>query len=68
MFKIAFGLSLILAVLKMIDVINCSWLMVLFPMLVVIGIIIVLCVLSALGIYLSSKNKDKQGTRRIVKK
>ena len=30
MFKIAFGLSLVLAVLKMIDVISCSWLMVFF--------------------------------------
>ena len=60
MFKIAFGLSLVLAVLKMIDVISCSWLMVLFPMLVVVGIIVVLCVLSVLGIYLSSKNENKK--------
>ena len=59
MFKIAFGLSLVLAVLKMIDVISCSWLMVLFPMLVVVGIIVVLCVLSVLGIYLSGKNKKR---------
>ena len=60
MFKIAFGLSLVLAVLKMIDVISCSWLMVFFPMLVVVGIIVILCVLSVLGLYLSSKNENKK--------
>ena len=60
MFKIAFGLSLVLAVLKMIDVISCSWLMVLFPILVVVGIIVVLCVLSVLGLYLSSKSENKK--------
>lgn len=60
MFKIAFGLSLVLAVLKMIDVISCSWLMVFFPLFVVVGIIVILCVLSALGLYLSSKNENKK--------
>ena len=60
MFKIAFGLSLVLAVLKMIDVISCSWLMVFFPLFVVVGIIVILCVLSVLGIYFSGKNKNKK--------
>ena len=60
MFKIAFGLSLILAVLKMIDVISCSWLMVFFPLFVVVGIIVILCVLSVLGLYLSGKNENKK--------
>lgn len=60
MFKIAFGLSLVLAVLKMIDVISCSWLMVFFPLFVVVGIIVILCVLSVLGLYLSGKNENKK--------
>lgn len=60
MLKIAFSLSLVLAVLKMTDVISCSWLIVLFPMLVVVGIIIIGCLLGVLGIYLSSKGENKK--------
>lgn len=36
MFEIAFTISLILAVLKMLDVIACSWLVVVAPMLITV--------------------------------
>lgn len=59
MFKIAFGLSLVLAVLKMIDVISCSWLMVLFPMLAVVTTFVVLCIITVVLIYIVDQKEDK---------
>lgn len=55
MFKIAFGLSLVLAVLKMIDVISCSWLMVLFPLLMAFAASVILLVVGLIAVYLAEK-------------
>ena len=55
MFKIAFGLSLVLAVLKMIDVISCSWLMVFFPMLMAFAASVILLVIGITAVYLAEK-------------
>lgn len=65
MFKIGFGLTLLLAVLKMMSVINCSWLMVLFPVLAVAVIFVVICVFTALGIYFLGQKEDKKTVRRV---
>lgn len=55
MFKIAFGLSLVLAVLKMIDVISCSWLMVLFPLLMAFAACVIMLVVGIIAVYLAEK-------------
>ena len=56
MFKIGFALTLILAVLKMIDVISCSWLMVLFPMLAAFAASVILLVIGLIAVYLAEKS------------
>lgn len=55
MFKIGFALTLILAVLKIIDVISCSWLMVLFPLLMAFVASVILLVVGLIAVYLAEK-------------
>lgn len=55
MFKIGFALTLILAVLKMIDVISCSWLMVFFPLLMAFTASVILLVIGIIAVYLAEK-------------
>lgn len=65
MFKIGFTISLALAVLKMLDIISCSWLMVLLPMLIVIAIVVVLTVVSVVGLYFLGKKENKEFPRKL---
>ena len=65
MFKIGFGLTLLLAVLKMMSVINFSWLMVLFSILAVAVIFVIICIFTELGIYFLGQKEDKKSVRRM---
>lgn len=60
MFKIGFGLTLALAVLKMLEVISCSWIMVLFPLLAVVVTSVVLCIIAVVLMYIADQKAGKK--------
>lgn len=60
MFKIGFGLTLALAVLKMLEVISCSWIMVLFPLLAVVVTSVVLCIIAVALMYIADQKAGKK--------
>lgn len=62
MFKIAFGLSLVLAVLKMLEIISCSWLMVAAPMIITAGLIVAAVIFTFILAYVT-RPKNKKDVR-----